>query len=120
MILLDTDVCISLLKGNRKLIDVFGDSSESMCVSVVTAQELFAAANDSSDPALNRIIAERFLLSVQILHPDLYVLKFAADIHSRLSRKGLAHNYSDILIYSLSKIHKAQLITTDSTRYCFT
>lgn len=120
MILLDTDVCLSLLKGSSKLITVFGDSTEDLCVSAITAQELFMSANNSPDPSFNRIIAERFLLTVRIIHPDLAVLKYAADTQAQLSKSGQSRSYADILLYSLSKAHNAKLITTDSARYCFT
>lgn len=120
MILLDTDVCLALLKGNRKLVDGYADSTEQICVSSITAQELFTAANGSSDPVGNRILSEKFLLTVTILHPDLDVLKFAADTQSRLKRRQVKSNYADILLFSLSKVHNAKLITAEAKRYCFT
>ncbi len=120
MILFDTDVCLALLKGNRKLVEGYADSLEELCVSAITAQELFSAANTSTDPSGNRLLAEKFLLTVRIIHPDMTVLKYAADIQTKLLRAGKKSNYSDLLIYSLSKAHNAKLITAESSRYCFT
>lgn len=120
MILLDTDVCLALFMGNRKLIDGYSDSTEELCVSAITAQELFAAANTSTDPVGNRIITEKFLLTIKILHPDLHVLKYAADVQTRIHKRNVTVSYADILTYSLSKSHNAKLITADARRYCFT
>jgi predicted nucleic acid-binding protein len=120
MILLDTDVCLALLKGNTKVIDAYGSLPEEICVSPATAQELFYAANRSGDPVGNRITAEKFLLTVRILHPDLAVMKYAADVQHTLRKKGIAGAYQDVLLYSLSKVYGARLITTNGKRYCFT
>ncbi len=120
MILLDTDICLAMLKGNRKLVEGYANTSEPVCVSSITAQELFYAANTSSNPANNRILVEKFLLSVQIIHPDLEVLKFAAEVQTKLIKKAGRVSYPDILLYSISKVHNATLITAEVARYCFT
>lgn len=120
MILLDTDVCLALLKGNQKVIDMYGALPEEICVSPNTAQELFYAAIRSEDPLGNSITTEKFLLTVRILHPDLAVIKYAADFQQTLKKKGVVGSYQDVLIYSLSKVYAARLITTNSKRYCFT
>lgn len=120
MILFDTDVCLSLLKGNRKLLEAYGDSTEELCVSTITAQELFLAANLSENPASNRQRVEQFLLTLRILHPDLAVLQLAADLHLRITKRGGAATYGDILLHSLSKAYNAKLVTTEGKRYCFT
>ncbi len=120
MILLDTDVCLSLLKGNRKLLEVYGDSTEELCVSSITAQELFLAANLSENPAGNKQRVEQFLLTLRILHPDLSTLQLAAELQLRIRRRGGSVSFADILLHSLSKAYNAKLVTTEGKRYCFT
>ncbi|ULQ58667.1 type II toxin-antitoxin system VapC family toxin [Brucepastera parasyntrophica] len=120
MIIFDTDVCLSLLGGNKKAIQLYADSAEQICVSSVTVQELFYAANISDAAADNRVLAEQFLLTVRILHPDVRVLKYAADLQARLKKKRIRANYTDILLYSLSRVYAATLVTTKKSRYCFT
>jgi predicted nucleic acid-binding protein len=120
MILMDTDVCLSLLRGNNRIVESYGALTEEICVSSVTAQELFFAANRSEDPVQNRITVEKFLLTLRIVHPDMEVLQFAADVQNTLKRRSITATYQDILMYSLSKVYGARLITTNGKRYCFT
>jgi len=120
MIILDTDVCLSLLKGSSRLSELYANTSEEICVAAITAQELFYAANRSTDATGNRILVEKFLLTVRILHPDLVALKYAADVQNSLKQAGKEATYADLAIYSISKAYGARLITTQGKRYCFT
>lgn len=120
MILLDTDICLSILKGKISGTDLAFISENEIAVTAITAEELFYAANRSSDPIGNRILAEKFLLTVKILHTDLAAMKYIADVQLSLKRHGKQFPYADIVIYSLAKIHGARLITGNSKRYCFT
>ena len=120
MILLDTDICLSILKGKIAEGDLSFIIENDVSVASITAEELFFAANRSSDPVGNRILVEKFLLTVRILHPDLAAMKYIADVQLSLKRHGKQYPYADILIYSLAKTHGARLITGNSKRYCFT
>lgn len=120
MIIFDTDVCLSLLKGNNKVLHLYASSLEDLCVSAITAEELFFIASNSEKATENKILVEKFLLTVRILHPDLSVLKYIADLRNTTKRAGHTYSLSDLTIYSLSKVYGARLITTNSKRYCFT
>jgi predicted nucleic acid-binding protein len=120
MVMLDTDICLSLMQGKIAVSDLVFVSGEEIAVSYITAGELFLAANGSSDPVHNRIVSEKFLLTVRILHSDMAVLKYIADVTLTLKRKGIAANQADIVIYSMAKVFGARLITSNSKRYCFT
>jgi len=120
MILLDTDICLMLLKGNKKILQSYCSLPEDIVVSEVTVQELFLLANGSSDPISNKITVEKFLLTVRIIHPDIETLKLAADLQYTQKRKGQPGVFQDILLYCLSKRYSARLITTDARRYRFT
>ena len=120
MVILDTDICLSLMTGKIAVSDLVFMSGEEIVVSYITAGELFIAANSSSDPVQNRIVSEKFLLTVRILHSDMSFLKYIADVTHTLKRKGLVINHADIVIYSMAKVFAARLITLNSKRYCFT
>jgi len=120
MIILDTDICLSLLRGNTHISESVFLTSDEICITAVSAQELFIAANFSSNASENQILVEKFLLTVRIIQPDLSVMKYAASVGKVISQKGMNANISDILIYSTSKVYGAKLITTNSKRYCFT
>jgi predicted nucleic acid-binding protein len=120
MILLDTDICLSILVGKISIREVLGSSDEAVSVSSITAGELFLAANKSRDPASNRVLVEKFLLTVQILHQDVSVSKYIADVQHSLNRKGKLATYADIVIFSMAKVYEARLVTGNGKRYCFT
>lgn len=119
MILLDTDVCLSLLSGTKKIRDAYGSTVEEVCVPAPCVRELFLAASESDDPAANRATIEKFLLTVRILNPNLSVLRLAADTQASLAKKGIVPNSVDLLISCMSRIHGARLITTNGNRYVF-
>jgi len=120
VILLDTDICLSILKGKISGNDLSFIIENEVAVASITAEELFYAANRSSDPVGNRILTEKFLLTVRILHTDLAAMKYIADVQLSLKRHGKQYSYADVMIYSLAKIYGARLITANSKRYCFT
>jgi len=120
MVMLDTDICLSLMTGKTTVSDLVFMAGEEIVVSYITAGELFIAANSSSDPINNRIVTEKFLLTVRILHSDMAMLKYIADVTHTLKKKGLVINQADIVMYSMAKVFGARLITSNSKRYCFT
>lgn len=120
MILLDTDVCLGLLGGNTKLLELYADYPDEICVSFISVQELYGAASRSSSPVENTAIIETFLLGVTVLFPTNEVLRHCADVQLTAEKAHKRVSYSDAMIYSLSKVLGAKLVTTRVKRYCFT
>lgn len=120
MLILDTDVCLSLLKGSPKLAEQVTGSDDELCVTAITAEELFYAANRTEVPLENRMLVEKFLLTVRILHPDMAVIKYIADMRNSLRRSEKKFSVQDVTIYAISKVYGARLVTGNAKRYCFT
>lgn len=120
IVLLDTDICLSLLFGTLAIHNLSTDPGDVIGVSIVTVEELFVTANLSRDPIMNKILIEKFLLTIRIIYPNLSVIKYMADVRSSLLSKGRRVNPSDLMVYSIAKIYKARLITTNGKRYSFT
>ena len=57
MILIDTDVCIEILRGNKKVINKRNKFDEAISISFMTVAELFYGAQNSSNPEHNQSIA---------------------------------------------------------------
>ncbi len=117
MILFDTDICLSLLRGSRNILDSYADYPGDICVSPVTVQELFSAACDSENPEENRLLVEKFLLTVKILQDDIRVMKKAALIRRELKRRNRTMSLSDILVFAASSVYSAKLVTANGDRY---
>jgi predicted nucleic acid-binding protein len=71
MILLDTDVCLGLLGGNTKVLELYADYPDEICVPFVSVQELYGAASRSSNATENTAIIETFLLGVTVFISNL-------------------------------------------------
>lgn len=120
MILLDTDVCLLLLSGNRKLLDAGLFLEDAVAISPVTLRELFLVAAMSADPESNRALIERFLVTVQLLSDTSESARLAAETETRVQKRGSTYCLADILQYAIAKTYGARLITTSGKRYSFT
>ena len=120
MILFDTDVCLSLLAGNRKICQQFGELLEEICVPAPCVEELYLAAEQSPRQEENGRRIEQVLATVRVLHPDTETYRLAARLRNRLDRRGGTATQTDVLVYCLSKIFSARLVTLHAGRYRFT
>ena len=70
MILIDTDICIELLRGNRHILEKRLACSAEIAVAFMTVAELFYGAEKSLKRKENLGLVDRFLLSVRVMHTD--------------------------------------------------
>jgi tRNA(fMet)-specific endonuclease VapC len=98
MILMDTDVCIELLRGNRKVIEYREGEKEPIAVSFMSASELYYGAYKSSQPIKNSRLVDEFLLTVEIVQSTLQIARCFGELKSRLQTAGLAIEDADLFI----------------------
>jgi len=111
MILFDTDVCIELLNGNRKIIQRRDQYDDTIGLSFMSVAELFYGAEKSTDPTKNFATIEAFLLSMEIIQADIPILRRFGTIKGQLERKGTAIADADILIAATTMEKGTRLIT---------
>ena len=116
MIVLDTDICIGLLRGNRHVIERRRRRPDDVAVSFMTVGELFYGAEKSSAPEANRDRVERFLLTVIRLDSDFEILRRFGQEKARLQRDGLLLPDADLLIAVTALRYRASL-STGNTRH---
>jgi tRNA(fMet)-specific endonuclease VapC len=116
MILLDTDVCVELLKGNKRILQRREQYDDPVGVCFMTIAELYYGAEKSKDPAKNMDTIEKLLLSVEIVQTDLPILKRFGIIKAQLQKKGEPIADADILIASAT-LEKAEKLITGNTRH---
>lgn len=119
MLLFDTDVCLSLLTGNKKILELYGDSPEEIGIPSPCVQELFLLAGTSVDPEKTSELIETLLLTARVVYPDVRIARYAADIQRRLGKEGDRPSYVDVLLFSMSKVLGARLVTAHGKRYAF-
>lgn len=98
MILLDTDICIELLRGNERVLERRARSAETAAIAAMTVGELFYGAAQSSRPAANRSAVEQFIVTVPVLHTTLPILRSFGQWKADLERQGTPLSDADVLI----------------------
>lgn len=111
MILLDTDICIELLKGNKRIVQRRSQYEDPVGVSFMTVAELYYGAEKSPDPPKNHTTIEALLLTVEIVQPDIPILKRFGLVKAELQRMGMVIPDADVFIASTAMEIGAKLIT---------
>jgi len=115
MFVLDTDICIYLLRGKadaavERLRQV---DAAAVSVTAVTAAELRFGAVHSANPPRNLELVERFLVPLTMLpFDDLAAVHFAA-IKQQLVSAGALVGPMDLLIAAIVRAHGATLVTNN-------
>ena len=80
MILLDTNVCIGFLHGDRRVLSRHAQATELMSIPGMVLGELYYGIEKSQNRAENLLQTERFLDTVSIVHADDAVMKKFGDL----------------------------------------
>lgn len=111
MILLDTDICIELLKGNKRIVQRRSQYEDPVGVSFMTVAELYYGAEKSPNPLKNHTTIEALLLTVEIFQPDIPILKRFGLVKAELQRMGMVIPDADVFIASTAMEIGSKLIT---------
>lgn len=108
MILLDTDTCVEILRGNQRVLSKRLETDEPMAVSFMSVGELYYGAEKSKDKEKNKHLVDEFLLSLKVINSDLDILQKFGEIKAGLGKKGIPLADADVLIAAtcLSKCNK--------------
>jgi tRNA(fMet)-specific endonuclease VapC len=116
VILLDTDICISLLRGNRQVIEHRKEHAEDISVSFMTVAELFYGAAKSANPRKNTPIVEQFLLTVHVINSSQNIMKRFGQLKARLERDGVPLADADLLI-AATALESCTLLVSGNTQH---
>ena len=117
MVILDTDVCIEILRGNTLVIDRRRQYGGPAAVSFMTAAELFFGAAKSSEPVANAALVDQFLLSVPVIQPDLSILRRFGSIKADLQAAGTPIADADVFIGATVLSRGARLVTGNARHF---
>ena len=116
MILLDTDTCIELLKGNRRVLKHRGRHDDPVGICFMTIAELYYGAEKSPEPEANFSAIEKLLLSLEIIHTDLAILRRFGAIKAALQRSGTPLADADVLV-AAATLEKGDRLVTGNARH---
>lgn len=117
MILFDTDVCIEMLRGNKKVIEKRKKYEGDVAVSFMSAAELFYGAEKSGNAHQNIELVEEFLLSITIVDSEIEIMKLFGTIKAQLSRQNVLLPDADIFIAATSLARCEKLITGNTNHF---
>lgn len=117
MILLDTDICIEILRRNERVIDRRAQYDDSTAVAFMSVAELYYGAEKSSKPAKNHGLIDMFLLTIEVVHTDLDILREFGRIKRLLFNENAMLPDADILIAATALVRADKLITGNTRHF---
>jgi tRNA(fMet)-specific endonuclease VapC len=111
MILLDTDICIEILRGNSQLIDQRSSYDDAVAVSFMTVAELFYGVCKSSNGAKNASVVQAFLTTVAVIESDYQIEMRFGELKANLSTRGITVADADLLIAATALERCTHLVT---------
>lgn len=117
MILLDTNVVIAFLNGNKSVAERIADNIEKIALSALVVAELNYGAKASQNASRNLEKLTRLLDVVQIVPFDLECAETFGSIKSRLRNIGKPTGEVDGLIAATAIAHKAVLVTGNKRHF---
>ena len=116
MILLDTDVCVELLKGNKRILRRRDQYDGPVGVCFMTVAELYYGAEKSKEPSRNMDTIDRLLLTLEVIHTDMPILRRFGTIKASLQKEGMPIADADSLMASAT-LEKAEKLITGNAKH---
>ncbi len=111
--LLDSNTCISVMRGKKPLLITrfFSHPSGDLGVCSVVVGELYVGAIRSSSPANERAKVDTFLAPYRSLPFDDAAAQKHAEVRADLERRGLLASDLDMMIAAIALTHNVVLVT---------
>jgi len=114
MFLMDTNVCIYLMKGNTDVVNRYINARKhGIAISSITAAELFYGVYNSEYPEKNGVNLINFLIGLVVLDFDGGAAIEYGKIRASLRKKGTPIGQMDMLIAAHAKSSDLILITSN-------
>ena len=117
MILLDTNVVIAFLNGNKAVAERIADNIDKIALSALVVAELNYGAKASQNASRNLDKLTRLLDVVQTIPFDLDCAESFGTIKSKLRSIGKPTGEVDALIAATALAHKAVLVTGNKRHF---
>ena len=118
MILLDTDHCISVIRGSEKVRAKLNEHLQlEPAISVITVGELYFGAMRSQRPTSNTKSCKAFIATVNVLPLTTDIMIQFAEEKARLAADGNLIEDLDLLIASTAIFHDLELATHNTSHF---
>ena len=98
MILMDTNVCIKILRGRKDAVKAFSENAGDVAVPFMVLGELYYGVARSKDPALGKSLVDRFAKALPVVDSSPAIMaRFGAE-KAQLMAAGTPVEDADVLI----------------------
>lgn len=116
MYLIDTDICIEFLRGDKDIIKFFSDKKD-LFISIITLSELFFGVYNSGNQRRHKKALHSFLGYVEVIDVSFPIAYNYGIIKSKLKKKGNFIGDFDILIGATSIVFNLPILTRNVKHY---
>lgn len=117
MRILDTDVCIEILRGNVDVVERRRTVVDRVTTTWITAAELHYGAAKSKAPAENHTLVDEFLSTLDVFGPGPVAARRFGTLKADLERQGRRLADADLLIAAVTLAEGAILVTGNLRHY---
>lgn len=117
MRVLDTDVCIEILRGNRQVIQQRQKTLDQVAATWITAAELYYGAAKSKDPDAKTLAVSQFLRTLAMVQMGDEAARQFGRLKAELEYTGYRLADADMFIGSICLARAAVLVTGNLRHY---
>ena len=111
MIILDTNVCVRILRGRREAIDAFSKNAGNVAISFMTLGELYYGAARSRNPRQSKAAVDRLSKVIPIMNSTEEIMAMFGKLKSDLAAKGTPVEDADVLIAATALVNGMPIAT---------
>jgi len=112
--ILDTDVCVELLRGNTRILERRASLREEVATTWITVGELHYGAAKSAYPEHNRASVAGLVATLPVLDLDELSARIFGEAKALLEKRGERLADADLFIGAIAAAHRAIVVTGNS------
>ncbi len=116
MILLDTDVCIRILRGRKDAVKPFSENAGDVAVPFMVLGELYYGAAHSKDPVYGKTLVDRFARALPVVDSSSAIMARFGVEKARLAASGTPIEDADVLI-AATALECGGMLATGNVRH---
>lgn len=113
MILMDTNVCVGILRGNKTVLANYLQHAGNVAIPFMVCGELYFGAAKSDRRKQNEQVVREFLSVIPIIHSTDEILSKFGALKAELQRKGAPVEDADVLIAATAMSLRVPLATSN-------
>ena len=111
MILLDTNVCVRILRGRQEVLNQFSKHAGNVAIPFMVLGELYYGASHSKNPKKGKSAVDRLSQVLPVLNSTVEIMGKFGELKADLAAKGTPVEDADVLIAATALVHGMPVAT---------